>query len=450
MQHLDTEKAQAVLFFGEDGIEKELLYAEFEALLDGYVPISEWASQTRKAVYVEINCDLMAEAAVFFTLSFDSKGSVDPSWNLPLFDMARTVSKGPDLGAGPIHLACHSQCPIAYFQDWMWDPNMKTVGSHFGQIKRALKRNRLGVQFKPEGDELEPGAWSETDVKKIETRLSQKLTKQYDRDLRNQMAQLLKDQRLLTLTMVKEKDEAVKEVQTSLTLNIETLQQRIEEKDLQLTDSLRRNDELKETIDGQVQKIDGLREYFEHKLRRLKNGDKESIDTIVEQHKIEVDTQISAATRDLSDRIKMKDVELSYRVEHEENLKGEVDALRESNKELLENSGDHLLEKLSRKGVNFVTYQPGAGHITIPLSEIARFVESPSGFTADYCGISEKHYLAWLKHYQTPVCTVTLPDSDMCCENIPRVVVPAEFLVGDSDCCAQHKLLNNPLSRRVI
>ncbi len=120
MQQLDTEKAQAVLFFGDNGVTKELLHSEFEALLDGYVPICEWQNEEKKAVYVEFNKDYIAVAAVFFNISFDAEGLVDPAWNLPLLDMARTVSKGPDLGAGPIHLACYSQCPVAYYRDWLW------------------------------------------------------------------------------------------------------------------------------------------------------------------------------------------------------------------------------------------------------------------------------------------------------------------------------------------
>lgn len=448
MQLLDTEKAQAVFFFGSEGIAKELLYTEFQALLDGYVPISEWTNQTRKAAYLEFNADFIAVAAVFFTMSFNAKGGVDASWNLPLADMARTVSKGPDLGAGPIHLVCSSLCPVAYFKDWLWDPSMKSSSGHFGQIKKALKRNRLGVHF-TEVDTGSGSGLSKKEVQKLELRLSQQFSKQYDSDLRDQMAQLLKDQRLLGATMNSEKEEAIKELRLTFAQKMESQQQILEEKEAAFKDAEQRNGELKDTIDGQVQKIEGLRDYYEHKLRRAKNGDQESIESVIERHKIELDAKVAIATSDVNDLLKMKEVELTYRIEHEEQLKSEISRLRQDGKDLLDNSGDQLLEKLSRKGVNFVTYQPGAGHITIPLSEISRFVENPNAFTADYCGVSEKHYLAWLKHYQAPVCGEFDRNGDMCCENVSRIVSPAEFVLGDSDCCEQHSRLKKTINRAV-
>jgi len=72
----DTDKAQAVLFFGKEGISKELLYPELEALLDGFVPLEEWASTTQKAAYVEFNYQFVVTAAVFFTMAFDAKGGM--------------------------------------------------------------------------------------------------------------------------------------------------------------------------------------------------------------------------------------------------------------------------------------------------------------------------------------------------------------------------------------
>lgn len=442
MQQLESERAQAVLFFGTDGIVKELLFTEFEALLEGMVPTIEWANQTRKAAYLEVNCHFTADAAVFFTMDFNSKGEVDAAWNLPLMDMARTVSKGPDLGTGPIRMACKSQCPVAYYKEWLWDPVMDPDSGHFGQIKKALKRNRLGIQFKAEDDEPDGGGFSKKDVKALEENLSKKLSRQYDKELKDQMAQLLKDQRLMTSTMNTDKDSAVKELQASLNQTIESLQAQLETKGCELSDALKRNEELKETIEGQVQKIEGLREYFEHKLSRVNGGESDAIESIAEQHKTEIEARVQSATRELNERLRMKELELTYRVEHEDKLKEQLQQLRESTKDVFANSGDQVLETLSQKGVNFVTYQPGAGHITIPVPELTRFLESPIGFTADYCGISEQHYASWLKHYQAPVCTALEHGGKLCCENLPRVVVPAEFVKGDSDRCERHNISN--------
>ena len=186
----DTDKAQAVLFFGKEGISKELLYPELEALLEGFVPLEEWANSTQKAAYVEFNHQFVVTAAVFFTMAFDAKGAVDSGWNLPLLDMARTTAKGPDLGAGAIRIACASQCPIAYFKDWLWDPDMDPEGPQFKQIKRSLKRNRLGVHFRSTraADDSASG-FSAQEVQHLEAHFSQHFSKQYEKALREQMSQ---------------------------------------------------------------------------------------------------------------------------------------------------------------------------------------------------------------------------------------------------------------------
>ncbi len=448
LQQLDTEKAQAVMFFGKEGIVKELLYTEFQALLDGYVPICEWENQTHRAVYVEFNSEYLAVATVFFTLTFDDNGKVEASWNLPLVDMARTVSKGPNLGAGPVHLACRSMCPVEYFKDWLWDPDMKSAKGHFGLLKQAIKRNKLGVQFKStEEEHTASSGWSAKDAALLEKRLSQQFSKQYGNNMQAQLAQLQSDQALRVATMESEKEAALAELHKKYAQKIEMLQQSIEEKQVALDDASQRNHTLKDTIDSQVQKIEGLRDYFEHKVRRSKGVDSEALDSMSKQYKVELEAKVQAATGELKDLLKMKEVELNLRMEHEDSIKVELDRLREANKDLVSNSGDQLLEKLSRKGINFVTYQPGAGHITVPLSEISRFIDNPNAFTADYCGVSEKHYLSWLKHYQTPVCSAMDANGEMCCEDIARVVNPAEYVLGESDCCEEHNRLKTSSSQ---
>lgn len=444
MHYLDTEKAQAVLFFGREGVEKELLYPEFETILDGFIPLTEWADTTQRAVYVEFTGEYVVTAAVFFTMDFDQKGSIDPSWNLPLVDMARTAAKGPDLGAGPIHLVCKSQCPVKYFVDWLWDPDLRSNHSHFTQIKKALKRNRLGLHFaKTEEPEPAAGGLSSADAKAIEQKLSQQFSKRYEKEFRDQMAQLLKEQRLKVSTMSSDKEQELKEIRLEHVKKIESLQIQLEEKQAENTDLQKRNQELKDTIDGQAQKIEGLRDYFEHKLRRAQSGmgtdDPSYLDSIKSQHQAELEAKLAAATKELDDLIKMKELELSYHAEHEVQLRDEIQKLRGENQALLSNSGDHLLENLSRKGVNFVTYQPGAGHITIPYADMPKFVENPSAFTAAYCGVSEKHYQAWLKHYQTPVCTALSDAGEQCCEDVSRVVNPEQFIPGESDRCEKHR-----------
>ena len=435
-----VDKAQAILFLGNEGVVKELLYPEFEAVLDGFVPMEEWSGRTANAVYVEVNCDFLVTAAVFFTLGFDQTGAVEASWNLPLRDLARTSERGPDMGAGPIHLACASRCPVTAFEEYMWDPDLTEQGPHLNQIKKSIRRNRMGIVFKLDesGDGLEDLAGPSAEQLK---NLSKQLGEQYKSEMRNQMAHLLEEQKKQMAALGAEKEKAINDVRLEYLQKIEALQKQITERNTRLSDANKRNEELKETIDGQASKLEGLREYFEKKLERSSVVDDSVVATLKTQNEAEVQAKVVAATQELKELLGMKDVELSYRKEHEDALSQELSVLRGQNQELLTQGGDQILQKLSSKGVNFVTYQPGAGHITIPVTQVALFMESPVAFTADYCGVSEDHYNAWLAHYQAPICMAEGVQGDICGENLHRVTTPSEFVAGESNFCAQHNQL---------
>ena len=66
----------AAVFFCEQGkIVREMLYAEFEAILDSFVPMPEYAGQDIKAIYVEIGPSIKVVAAVYFTILTGDFGS---------------------------------------------------------------------------------------------------------------------------------------------------------------------------------------------------------------------------------------------------------------------------------------------------------------------------------------------------------------------------------------
>jgi len=146
------------------------------------------------------------------------------------------------------------------------------------------------------------------------------------------------------------------------------------------------------------------------------------------------------ATTELKELLNMKEVELSYRNDRESQLQKEIQRLHAENKDIIANSGDNLLEKMVSKGISFVAYQPGAGHITVPCGEIPRFLDNPISYTAEFCGVSTNQYQTWLEHYQAPVCKVRDETSGTICgENIERVNSPTEFRVGKDDCCDKHR-----------
>ena len=196
---------------------------------------------------------------------------------------------------------------------------------------------------------------------------------------------------------------------------------------------------MKETIDGQATKIAGLREYYEHKLEQSTADHNVDVELRQKSFVAEVEARVEAATIEPKDLLQLREVELRYRAEQEKLLRDDVERLREELQNLVDNTGDKLLEKMRANGINLVTYQPGAGHITIPVAKLSRYLESPVAYAAEYCKVSEEHYLAWLAHYQTPVCQEKVGEDDCCHQDVPRVALPSEFHMGDSDRCRQHK-----------
>ncbi len=435
-----SDKAQAILFVSNEGVIKELLFPEFEAVLDGFVPMEEWAGRTANAVYLELNSEFCATAAVFFTIDFDATGAVERAWNLPLRDLARTSERGPDMGAGPIHLACASHCPVSLFQDYMWDPDLSESSAQLSHIKESLKRNKMGIHFKVE-DDAETFDDLPASAAGHMQQLSKELGEQYKKEMRHQMTHLLEEQKKQMTLLSEERDKAVNDVRLEYLQKIEALQAQIANKNGDLQEAHKRNVELKGTIEGQATKLQGLREYFESKLDRAAVVDESLVDTLRAQNTAEIEAKVTAATQELKELLGMRDVELAYRKEHEEALNKELREIRVQHQDLLANAGDKVLETLSSKGVNFVTYQPGAGHITIPVTQIGLFLESPVAFTADYCGVSEAHYNAWLTHFQAPVCMANGIHGDICGENVHRVTTPSEFVDGESNYCSQHNQL---------
>ena len=438
MIHAANEYAGAIFFFDSDGyVSREILFTEFQAILDAYVPSLELAGRVHDAVYVELDSKLIVRRAVFFNIAFSADGFVDDSWALPLQELARSAAKGPDLGAGPIDLACASRCPIAHFQTFLWDPDLRNGRGQFGVLKSVVAQNRLGIEFLVDEEPTQTDKSARDD-----DALAEKITKGYEQELRNHMAQLLKEQRLRSKTIENESSRALESLKKEHSSRLNDLRLRIDEKDRLIEEEKQRNRILKETIDGQAEKIKGLREYFEHKLDQAQGSEHEQYLRLKENFDAELNATIESETKELKELLQMRDIELLYRNEQETQLHDEIARLRDENQELVSNSGNQLLHKLQQKGISFVTYQAGAGHITVPAAEIPAFMNNPIAFAAQHCGVSEALYLAWLEHYQAPICRHENEDGSLCGENIPRIAKPIDFIFEESDRCNEHKSIN--------
>lgn len=442
-----VELLDAVFLYQEGQISRELLYPEFEAILDGFIPFPDFANQTAKAIFLQIDPSLSVRGLVFFLISFDGQGMVDRRWNVPLRQLIDATGIGPDMGAGPIRLACFSQCPIAWHQKNLWDPVMDTGNNSFVAIRKAVKANRLGLVFKPvaaKSSNEQTAAKQKATSEREQAALEKKLHDHYTQELRDKMALMIKEQRLRIATLMNEHQAKVHGMHHEHQQRVMAYQQKCDALEHSNQELAERNRVLKENLDVQANKVEGMREYFAHKLKAAQAGESTQIQVLQENFALELEAKISAATAELREMLDMREVELFYRHQNETALKDEIVLLKREQQQLLKNSGEQLLERLTRAGVNLVALLPGVGETVIPLDDIGLYLEDPHAYAAEKADVSEPIYLAWLEHHRAPCCNAVDPKGKSCGRSVPVVESPCEFHPGESDRCSQHQALNYP------
>ena len=439
-----AQMVEAVLFFNDRGVCKEMLFPEFEALLDNVVNMPEFADQQMRLAYVLINPRLLVRAVVFFYLDFDEHGAADKGWNLPLRHLADNAGRGPDLGAGPIRLACRSQCPVSWHQMHLWDPSLAPGKNDLVLVRDAAKRNALGLLVEEDApvvlaERLQVAAedkWQAPDPARDE---ADKQAEQKEQEHRLKTAQLIKQQRLRISTLGKQHEEelarlklAGEERQRALQAEIHNLHQALRQQE-------ELNNNLKAQLGAQADSMQQTREELAKQLRDLERHGRTEADILRAQFDSELQARVAAAVAEAREQVAIRDVELAYRAEQETQLQQELERLRRERDELASQGGEQILERLAKLGVVFVVYHPGAGHLTIPLQDIARYQNNPMSYAAAKCFVSEEQYRQWLAHYQQPTCEASLPSGERCAMPIDRVETPSRFVVGESNCCARHK-----------
>lgn len=442
------ELAKIVIFCDrKGGFERGMHYAEFEAVLDRFAPFVEYARRSSRAIYIEVDNTLTILSAVFFTVEFDAKGFIDESWNLPIDKVVRNASNGPDLGAGPIRLACKSQCPIHYFRQHLWDPDISSGQKHFHQLKKLVNQNALSISFRePPTTSRSPFLDSHEEVEKrlahqVSLQSNTEMQKEYARQLQTSLQQQSKEHRLELTAIENKYDGAIKDLKIEHTRHINKYVEKV--KTLQATVNAERQkaNRYKDAVTKQSKKMTGLRDYFEHKLDQHHGREEEYAEAIKANYRLETESRVAAATIELKEALQTRDIELMYHNEQEQQLRDEIERLRRENAEFVGKSGDQLLSKMAKKGLSYVTYQTGAGHINVPPAEVSQFLEDPVAYTAAYCQVDKEQYETWLLHYQTPVCHYCDEAGEICGENIERIGIPADFFVGESDRCREHNSL---------
>jgi hypothetical protein len=430
------EFAQAVLLFDGDGhISREMHLAEFQAVLDGFARLHDLAGEELRAVYVEFDHNFHVRRVVFFLLPVNGIGEVVGSWSLPLMQLAQEGDPGKDLGAGPIQLVCKSQCPISYHKHLLWDPDLSSA-CQLDEVKKAIKNNILSVQFRDDsksdsGGEVSPKARAE-----LEAELFERIRREYTEELKNHSEQLLRDQRLEFSSFKEDARANEQAIKQDYDRQLAEYQRILDEKSRMVEEQKELNLELKASIDRQAEKFAETKMFYEKQIESSSSFDAQQKEAYRLALEAEFDARFLARTKDIQEKLQTREVELLYRDELEAQLHEEIARLREDKQHAIENTGNQLLQNLIQSGVSLVTFQPGAGHLTLPLSDISAFLESPTDYAADRCGVQPERYEAWLTHYHMPICQHIDEAGHICGEPIERIEQPIDYRAGDSDYCA--------------
>lgn len=451
-----TSVYEAVLFFNDGDIVKEMLYAEFEAVLDRVVEVQEFAGQEVNAAFVTLTSQLGVTGVVFFRLGFTAKGEADKSWNLPLRHLADVASRGPDLGVGAIRLACRSQCPMPWHQRHLWDPIMKPEKNSFAAIRDAIRRNRLGLlveepavqpaaAYQPqiiprtfvEPPVLMPMAAQQQAYASGATPAAASGKSAFSQVRRDRAAREIKQLRLQLRMQNNSRHDEISQLAREHQSELLGSRSQMEKLLLAMQQEQERNNQLKEKLAQQAEEFQLAREQFLDQIDEVKEIETSQMAMLKRKFELDTRSRIEAQTAQMKEMLDMREVELFYREEQISTLREEVSELRQEKLRLLRDGGDKYIEKLHNAGLTFVAYHPGVGHITIPLDDMGRYLDSPTAYAAETCFVTEEHYRQWLDHYQTPACGHT-DGKHGCNRAVSRVDSPSRFIAGKSDRCGEH------------
>jgi len=327
----------------------------------------------------------------------------------------------------------------------LWDPELAPGRNHFVMLRDRIKRNQLGLLVEEDAPQAVPTerlqmvaeeTWYASDpARQASSRRDEKL----EQEQRLKAAQLIKQQRLRIASLEQQRDadiarlrQLAAEQQAGLQAELERLQRELLVKEQQTL-------ELERLLGEQTEGFQKSREEMSRQLRALEQSSRAEAQVIRAGFEEELQRQVAAAVSEYREQVAIRDVELAYRNELDSQLQGEIDALQAQRDSLLEHSGERVLARLATMGVAFMAYHPGAGHLTIPLSDIARYQDNPLAYAAAKCAVSEAQYGQWVQHYQQPTCVATLSSGERCNMPLDKVDAPAHFIVGESNCCARHR-----------
>lgn len=457
---------EAILFFADGKISREMLYAEFEALLDCVVPMLDFRGRDVQSAYVRFDDRLNVSALVLFILNFDDAGYVDRDWNVPIQMLAERADSGPDLGNGPIRLAVRSNCPVAGQDEKMWDPAQETLTL----IRERLAMNRLGIDisdstrqqasarasqsaappggspFAPPQMEVSYGASAATAAVGMPQPGSMPQAAAMQQPMMNQagmapgaaadamLAMMQQSNAQIAMLREQHQNELVA-MQQRLTVAQQQIQALENEKHLLLQQLSNASDEGESTRREMLSRVDELQQEMDANLAASVEQARLQFEEDLRGRQAEFDRLVAEADEKVDNARRERQVAVDQMAA----LRGELTDLRRDKMRLLDDGADNFFDQLRSRNIKFVSFQPGAGHLTIGMDELSDFIDNTEKFVATKCGVTVEQYKLWLNHYNHAVCQGTGGNGQQCAKPLQRQLKPAEFVTGLHDRCDIHK-----------
>lgn len=446
----NTSASEAIFFFDESGVEKEMLYQEFEAFLDGMIPMPDLAGVNAQVAYVNVANGLNPTAIVFFHLAFGVDGMADESWNMPLRSLAEKGIPGPDMGAGPIKIAMKSKNPLPAYEKFLWDPMDRGGSNDLLHIRDAVLRNRLCISegavtsddpkiaqiTQPQmatAVPLAPGDISSPTAQPVQAAPANLVD---DAEF-SQATKIIESQRLRVATLESNllQGERNKQIQAA---EKQKLEEHIDQLNTQLTGlqaDLGAAKERQKAQDSSLQSLEGNHGREMKDFEKQKRIEQEKVEKhyqkFIKKREKEVTAKLKAAAATKDEEIGRLELKLT-------DQNKELTQLRGDKYHLLKGGSDDIFDRIAKAGLSFMTFRPGAGHMTIPLDDISRYLDDPVLFTAEKCNMSLEAYEYWLDHFKKPECKAPIKGEELCCQAVKRIDFPSDFTPGKSDRCDKH------------
>ncbi|ARN75950.1 hypothetical protein [Oceanicoccus sagamiensis] len=342
---------------------------------------------------------------------------------------------------------------MSWHQRALWDPNLDSGDlNSLTLLAKSIRRNRLGLAVVDTA--VEPPILGGTDSSAKETEagkaeLEARLKKKYQQELKARSGALIEEHKLRIAALKSETQDHIDKLQQQFLEERSLLSETLESTKQLFSEEKHRNLQLKKTLASQTHTMSEARERVQEELEQAKEVEQEQLLLLEERFELEYKAKLDEAKTELKEMLDMREVELFYRDEQVKRLNEEVAQLRQEKQQLIDGSGDRVLQRLAENGVSFVAYHPGVDHLTIPLREMSEYLESPVNYVAAKASVDKALYQRWVAHYELPVCNHVLENNQLCARSVPKVERPGRFIVGESDRCIEHNRASNALSELI-